>query len=70
MTRLATTSEVAKAVGVSVPRIHSLLVQKRIKGAHKIGSNRGTWVIPVSEDGMPEILPAANRPRAFDKINC
>lgn len=68
MASIATTTEVAKKLGVSVPRIHALIAQKRIVGAMKIGSNRGTWLIPVDADGRPNILPANDRPRAYDKI--
>ena len=69
MPDIATTTEVASKLGVSVPRIHALIVQKRIVGAKKVGGNRGTWLIPVNSDGKPEILPASERPRAFNKIN-
>jgi hypothetical protein len=68
MNEYATTSEVAQTLGVSVPRIHALISQERIVGAKKVGSNRGTWLIPVDGDGMPSILPSRERPRAFKKI--
>lgn len=68
MSNLATTAEVADKLGVSVPRIHKLISQERVVGARKIGVKRGTWVIPVDENGYPEILPATSRPRAFNKI--
>lgn len=66
---LATTAEIAENLGVSVPRIHKLISQDRVVGARKIGTNRGTWIIPVDDNGKPEILPATNRPRAFEKIS-
>jgi hypothetical protein len=69
MANLATTAEVAEKLGVSVPRIHKLISQDRVVGAYKIGMKRGTWIIPVNENGHPKILPAVNRPRAFDKIS-
>lgn len=68
MKNVATTTEVAKSLGVSVPRVHALLMQKRIVGAKKIGRNRGTWIIPVDTHGLPKIKPANERPRAFKKI--
>ncbi len=68
MSNLATTSEIADKLGVSVPRIHKLISQGRVVGAYKIGMKRGTWIIPVNGEGNPQILPAKNRPRAFEKI--
>lgn len=68
MIEFATTSEVAEVLGVSVPRIHALISQERIIGARKVGSKRGTWLIPVDKEGKPKILPSRERPRAFKKI--
>ncbi len=68
MTDIATTADVAKALGVSIPRVHALIAQKRIVGAKKIGRNRGMWLIPVDSEGKPNILPSSARTRAFDKI--
>ena len=52
-----TTFQSADALGVSVARIHKLLSQDRMKGAVKIGKDRGTWIIPVGPEGKPEVLP-------------
>jgi|JTFO01.1.fsa_nt_gb hypothetical protein len=67
--KVASTSEVAKALNVSVPRVHNLLKQGRIIGAFQVGDKtRGIWLIPVDEDGKPEVLPSTTRKRKFEKI--
>ena len=69
--KYASTSEVAEALSVSVPRIHNLINQNRIQGAFQVGGKRrGTWLIPVdSKTGMPTVLPSKTRNRKFQKIN-
>lgn len=68
MENVKTTTEVAETLGVSVTRVHRLIFEQRIKGARKVGARRGTWLIPVDEEGMPTLLPPARRARSFQKI--
>ena len=68
MLNIASPSEVAEKLKISIPRVHKLLSQERIVGAYKIGKKRGTWIIPVNDQGVPEIKPAAKRPKSYSKI--
>jgi len=63
-TNVSTIAEVASVEGVSIPRIHALIREKRVVGAKK----RGIWLIPVDGEGRPEILPPKSRSRSFAKI--
>lgn len=60
-----TTTQAAEKLGVTVGRVHQLITQGRVKGAHKIGMGRGTWVIQAGESGKIEVAPGA---RKFAKI--
>lgn len=52
------TKEASRRLGVCRTRVQQLLIAGRIPGAKKIGGDmRGTWVIEVSDDGPPCVLP-------------
>lgn len=57
VTKSITTKEAARAMNVSVPRIHTLIKENRIEGAYKVGDGRGFWLMPANPDGKPTVLP-------------
>ncbi|NES71321.1 MAG: hypothetical protein F6K24_42000, partial [Okeania sp. SIO2D1] len=49
-------------LGISRQRLLVLLAQGRVKGAEKKGR---FWEIPVSDSGMPVIIPARRGPKGM-----
>jgi excisionase family DNA binding protein len=60
MDRMATVAEVAEALGVTKQRVQQLLSRGRIRGARRFGER--SWMIPVSADGNPEVIPRGGEP--------
>ncbi|NES67669.1 MAG: hypothetical protein F6K24_21725 [Okeania sp. SIO2D1] len=56
------TREASFLLGISRQRLLVLLAQGRVKGAEKKGR---FWEIPVSESGMPRIIPARRGPKGI-----
>jgi hypothetical protein len=52
------TTQAAALLGICPGRIRQLLLQKRVKGATKVGR---TWIIPLFK-GMPKIIPGTRGP--------
>ena len=55
--RVVNTSQAAKAMKVTVSRLHALISKDRIQGAYRSGAGRGVWMIPVKSNGKPVVLP-------------
>lgn len=57
--KTVTVPEAAAALGVSIRRLQTLLVDGRVVGAKRVGSElRGIWLIPVGRDGKPKVTEA------------
>ena len=53
------TTEAAFLLNISTARVRVLLKEGRIEGAYKNGH---TWLIPLNDRGIPEILPGRSGP--------
>lgn len=63
---LIDTKEAAKRLNLSTIRVIQLLRDGRIVGGQKVGGQRGVWVIEVTDDAPPVVLPTKKQSKGAD----